>query len=121
MVFISKAFWVLAKDRAENSSFALTRLAHTPGNVADGKYFLFSGCEGCDCNLWAMRGTGSGLRISLRAVARGRKAAKSSPDPADLFTNRFSNNCARVEARIFDKKHAIFLFAQSRHDRASEG
>jgi hypothetical protein len=58
---------------------------------------------------------------SSRAVAGGRKAGKSSPDPTDLFTNRVSNDCARVEVRILDKKHAIFLFAQSRHDRGSEG
>jgi dipeptidyl aminopeptidase/acylaminoacyl peptidase len=89
--------------------------------TADGKYFLFSSCERCHCNLWAMRGAGSGVRTSSRAVAGGRKAGKSSPDPTDLFTNRFSNHCARIEAWIFDKKHAIFLFAQSRHDRGSEG
>src|SRR6266849_4548986 len=64
---------------------------------------------------------GPGVRTSSRAVAGGGKAGKSSPDPTDLFTNRVSNHCALVEARIFDKKHAIFLFAQPRHDRGSEG
>jgi len=106
----------------------LSRFYHTCelvqsfGNwTADGKDFLFSRCEGYDCNLWAMLRAGFGVRTSSRAVAGGRKAGKSSPDPTDLFTNRVSNDCARVEVRILDKKHAIFLFAQSRHDRDSEG
>src|ERR1700719_3625984 len=65
--------------------------------------------------------TDAGVRTSSRAVAGGRKAGKPSSDPTDLFTHRFSNHCARREARIFDKKHATFLFAKPRHDRASEG
>src|SRR6267143_1225406 len=32
--------------------------------TADGKYFLFSGCERYDCNLWAMRDAWSWLRRS---------------------------------------------------------
>jgi PD-(D/E)XK nuclease superfamily len=61
------------------------------------------------------------LDYSSRAVAGGGKAGKSSTDPTDLLTYRVSDDRARIDARILDKKHAIFLFAQSRHSRGSEG
>jgi len=69
----------------------------------------------------AMCWAGPGVGTNSRAVAGGRKAGKSSPDPADLFANRFSNHGARLKAQILYKKHAIFLFAQSRDDRVSKG
>jgi hypothetical protein len=84
-------------------------------------WIRYAGCEGYQLYLWAMLGAGSGVRTSSGAVAGGRKAGKSSPDPTDLLTNRVSDDCTRVDARILDKKHAIFLLAQSCHGRGSEG
>jgi hypothetical protein len=79
-----------------------------------------AGREGYECILCAMLGAGFGVCSSSRAVAGGRKAGKSGPQPTGLFTNGFANHCARIEARIFDIKHMVFLFTQSCHDRVSE-
>jgi hypothetical protein len=59
--------------------------------------------------------------LSSRAVAGGRKAGKSSPDPTDLLADRVSQDRAGIEARIRDEKYAIFLFTKLRHSRGSNG
>jgi IS5 family transposase len=63
----------------------------------------------------------AGFDRSSRAVGRGRKSGKSSPDPTDLFADRVSQDRARVRTGIFDEEHAIFLLAQPRHSRGSKG
>ena len=54
------------------------------------------------------------------AIAGGRLARKSSPNPTYLFADRISQNCAGVEARIVDEKNMIFLLTKPAHERVSE-
>src|SRR5207245_9952702 len=63
----------------------------------------------------------SGVRTSLRAVARGRKTGKSRPNPTNLFADRVSQDCTFIEGRVFDEKHAIFLLAKPRHGCGCKG
>jgi Tol biopolymer transport system component/DNA-binding winged helix-turn-helix (wHTH) protein len=64
----SQSIWQMASDG--NSAHAILAGGTPPshqssGNwTADGKYFLFSGCEEYDCNLWAMRDAWSWFRRS---------------------------------------------------------
>jgi Tol biopolymer transport system component/DNA-binding winged helix-turn-helix (wHTH) protein len=59
--------------------------------TADGKYFLFSGCEQYDCNLWAMRDVWSWFRRSHHTPV----ALTSGPDALNVATP------AQTGSRIF--------------------
>jgi Tol biopolymer transport system component/DNA-binding winged helix-turn-helix (wHTH) protein len=59
--------------------------------TADGKYFLFSGCEQYDCNLWAMRDVWSWFRRSRHAPV----PLTSGPDALNVATP------AQTGSRIF--------------------
>jgi Tol biopolymer transport system component/DNA-binding winged helix-turn-helix (wHTH) protein len=59
--------------------------------TADGKYFLFSGCEEYDCNLWAMRDVWSWFRRSHHAPV----PLTSGPDALNVATP------AQIGSRIF--------------------
>ncbi len=59
--------------------------------TADGKYFLFSGCEQYDCNLWAMRDVWSWLRRSHHTPV----PLTSGPDALNVATP------AQTGSRIF--------------------
>ena len=54
------------------------------------------------------------------AIAGGRLARKSSPNPTYLFADRISQNCAGVEARVVDEKNKIFLLAEPAYEGVSE-
>ena len=54
------------------------------------------------------------------AIAGGRLARKSSPNPTYLFADRISQNCAGVEARVVDEKNMIFLLAELAHESGSK-
>jgi hypothetical protein len=57
---------------------------------------------------------------ALVAIAGGRLARKSSPNPTYLFADRISQNCAGVEARVVDEKNKIFLLAEPAYEGVSE-
>jgi Tol biopolymer transport system component/DNA-binding winged helix-turn-helix (wHTH) protein len=72
--------------------------------TADGKYFLFSGCEQYDCNLWAMRDVWSWFRRSHHTPV----ALTSGPDALNLATPAQSGS--RVFAFSFRSRRELEKF-----------
>lgn len=64
----AQAIWEMNADGSSVHMLRPAQTAHrsqTHGQwTADGRYFLFTGCQGRDCNLWAMREDWSWLRRS---------------------------------------------------------
>jgi Tol biopolymer transport system component/DNA-binding winged helix-turn-helix (wHTH) protein len=69
--FGTQSIWEMTADGSSLHAL-LSKTAHpsrqSAGNwTADGKYFLFSGCEEYDCNLWGIRNAWSWFRRSHRS------------------------------------------------------
>jgi Tol biopolymer transport system component/DNA-binding winged helix-turn-helix (wHTH) protein len=72
--------------------------------TADGKYFLFSGCEQYDCNLWAMRDVWSWFRRSHHTPV----PLTSGPDALNLATPAQSGS--RIFAFSFRSRRELEKF-----------